>query len=65
MAQTPSFDQRVDEPIGDYVVGSEAERIGDPLGTKLLRAFHWLLLLILAVISFALFWLVGVMLGIL
>ena len=47
----------------DYVIERDDERRGTPLVTLLVQAVRFLLMVALAVLSLALFWLVATMLG--
>ncbi len=59
----PPTDERADDD--HYVVGQESEAEGPPLAARALRVLHGLLLAVLATISLAIFWLIGIMLGVL
>lgn len=49
-------------PIDDYQIDREPERVGPPLGTRILRVLLGALLIVLAAISIALCWVVGMLL---
>jgi hypothetical protein len=60
---TPSDDERP-EPIGDYIVDRDSIP-GTPVRTQVVRILHGILLIILAVVSLALFWVIGLSVGLL
>ncbi|MBV9863218.1 MAG: hypothetical protein JO267_13840 [Alphaproteobacteria bacterium] len=53
------------EPLNDYQIDREYEPIGPPLGARLLRLLTYLLLMVLALLSFALFWVIAKLLNLL
>jgi hypothetical protein len=64
MARTPPPREAPTEPIDDYVVDRDTERVGPPAGARILQGLNALLLAILALLSLALFFVVATLLGI-
>ena len=65
VAEPPPPYQTRSDPDNDYLVEEERGRAAPPLVAQLLRLLAGLLLLVLAAISFGLFWVVAKMLNLL
>ena len=63
MSRTMPPDHRPPAVADDYVIERDDERRGTPFVGLLVRGLRIVLVLTLAVVSLALFWLVGTMLG--
>ncbi|HXP03317.1 MAG TPA: hypothetical protein VN808_04290 [Stellaceae bacterium] len=53
-----------DALIDDYVIETETERPGPPASLRIVRFFQAVLIIAIAILSFAVFWMVGLIIGI-
>lgn len=53
------------EPSDDYVIETETERPRPPVSLQILRFFQAILIIAIAILSFAVFWMVGLIIGVL